>query len=173
MIPLLVAALAHSAAPSALPEGPALTQAVRTADEALFDLFFNRCDPPALAAMVAPDFRMYHDRDGVVATTGQAFVATYAEQCTARQAPDAWRSRRELVADSLHVDPVPGYGAIEEGDHLFYERRGDGPEQLVGRAHFVQLWRLEDGRWRLALVLSYAHRAAGAGAEPQGADAAR
>lgn len=170
---LLIAALMQGAAaaappppspapPVTLPEGSALTDAVREADRSLFDVFFMRCEPDALAAMVTPDFEMYHDRDGVVATSGQAFVALYAEQCAARRAdPQSWRSRRELVPDSLRVDPVPGFGAIEEGDHLFYERRGEGPERLAGRAHFVQLWRLENGRWRLARVLSYAHRAAG------------
>jgi len=165
MLPLILAALAQAAStpppPAPVPQGAALTDAVRAADTALFDLFFTRCDPAALAAMVTPDFEMYHDKGGVVATSGQAFVSLYAEQCAARAAtPDSWRSRRALVPDSLHVDPVPGYGAIEEGDHLFYERKGEGPERLAGRAHFVQLWKLEDGQWRLARVLSYAHQAA-------------
>ena len=41
-----------------------------------------------------------------------------------------------------------------------YERRGDGPERLVGRARFTQLWRLSVDGWRLARVFSYAHAAA-------------
>ncbi|MBC7047371.1 nuclear transport factor 2 family protein, partial [Salmonella enterica subsp. enterica serovar Heidelberg] len=95
----------------------------------------------------------------VVATSGAAFVALYAKQCEARKAPGAWRSRRALLPVSLRVDPVPGYGAIEEGDHFFYERRGDGPEKLVGRAHFVQLWKKAPDGWRVARILSYAHQA--------------
>ena len=65
-----------------------------------------------------------------------------------------------LVAESLNVHPVPGYGAIEDGEHLFYERQGEGPERLVGRARFTQLWRLSVDGWRLARVFSYAHAAA-------------
>ena len=66
------------------------------------------------------------------------------------------------MASSLNVEAIPGYGAIEEGDHLFYERQGDGPERLTGKAHFVQLWQLgEDNVWRLARVLSYSHAPAG------------
>ena len=61
---------------------------------------------------------------------------------------------------SLKVDPVPGYGAIEDGEHLFYERQGDGPEHLAGRARFTQLWRLTADGWRLARVFSYGHAAA-------------
>ncbi|WP_213979163.1 nuclear transport factor 2 family protein [Sphingomonas sp. dw_22] len=143
----------------AIPAGNALTAEIQAADIDFFATFFQGCDPARLGRMVTPDFEMYHDRDGVVATSGEAFVALYAKGCEAKKAPDAWRSRRELVAGTLHVDPVPGFGAIEEGDHIFYERQGDGPEKLVGRAHFVQLWRKAADGWRLARVLSYAHRA--------------
>jgi len=155
---LLILALAM-ADPIALPEGAALTEAVRARDAELFDLVFLRCDPDRLRTMVTSDFEMYHDRDGVVARSADAFVADYARSCRERQAPNAWRSRRELVAGSLNVHPVPGYGAIEDGVHVFYERQGDGPERLVGRARFTQVWALTPDGWRLARVLSYAHEA--------------
>jgi hypothetical protein len=160
LFPLILAAAQAAATPPALPEGPALTEAIRARDAALFTLVFEACEPERLRAMVTPDFEMYHDRDGVVATTGEAFVGAYATSCAARGAPDAWRSRRELVAETLSVHPVPGFGAIEDGEHVFYERRGNGPERLVGRARFTQLWRLTPDGWRLARVFSYGHRAA-------------
>jgi hypothetical protein len=118
--------------------------------------------------MLTPDFEMYHDRDGVVATNAEALVADYDRSChEKRRQRDAWHSRRELVASSLNVHPVPGYGAIEDGEHLFYEWQGaaQGPEEsagrLVGRARFTQLWKLTVDGWRLARVFSYAHAAAG------------
>lgn len=66
-----------------------------------------------------------------------------------------------LVQSSLHVDPIPGWGAMEVGDHLFYERHGaTGPEKLVGKAKFAMVWVLgADGHWRVSRVLSYAHEA--------------
>jgi hypothetical protein len=155
---LLTLAIAM-ADPVALPEGPALTEAVRARDATFFDLAFLGCDPERLRTMVTDDFEMYHDRDGVVARSAEPFIADYARSCRERQAPNAWRSRRELVAGSLNVHPVPGYGAIEDGVHVFYERRGDGPERLVGRARFTQIWALTADGWRLARVLSYAHEA--------------
>lgn len=117
--------------------------------------------------MLTPDFEMYHDRDGVVATSADAFVRDYARSCRERRASDAWRSRRELVPASLRVDPVPGFGAIEDGEHLFYEWRGaaqgseDQAGRLVGSARFTQLWRLTPDGWRLARVFSFAHGPAG------------
>lgn len=104
---------------------------------------------------------MYHDRGGVVAHSAEAFVVDYRKSCTEKLKPDAWRSRRELVAASLKVDPVPGFGAIKEGDHVFYARKGDGPEKKAGLAHFVQLWALTPDGWKLSPNLSYGHVAAG------------
>jgi hypothetical protein len=109
--------------------------------------------------MVTDDLEFVHDKDGFQYHDGKSLVADYARQCEAKKAPDAWRSRRELVAGSMHVDPVPGYGAIEEGDHVFYERQGDGPEKLVGRAHFVQLWQHTPTGWKVARIFSYRHQA--------------
>ena len=153
MLPLALALI------FAAPAEPDLTAQIAAADTALFSLFFEGCDPAKMATMVTDDFEMFHDKDGLVFTTGAALVAGYAKQCEAKKAPDAWRSRRELVPGTMHVEPVPGYGAIEEGDHVFYERQGNGPEKLVGRAHFVQVWQQSPTGWRLARVLSYSHRA--------------
>ena len=62
-----------------------------------------------------------------------------------------------LVRSSLAVDPVPGHGAIETGEHLFYERKGEGPEKLVGRARFAIVWRLDPDGWKMSRALSYSH----------------
>ena len=159
MLLALLLAAAPAAAAVVLPEGPALTEAVRARDAELFALAFEGCDPARLRTMLTPDFEMYHDRDGVYARSADDFVNDYARSCAERRAPNAWRSRRELVAPTLGVHPVPGYGAIEDGEHVFYERRGDGPERLAGRARFTQLWALTPDGWRLARVFSYAHRA--------------
>ena len=151
-------ALALAAAVQVPQTGPALTQAIAARDAALFETFFSECDPAKMAGFLTPDLEFYHDKSGVTARSAKDFVDLYRKQCAARQAPGAWHSRRELVAASLNVEAIPGYGAVEEGDHLFYERQGDGAEHLAGKAHFVQLWQLgEDNVWRLARVLSFSH----------------
>jgi hypothetical protein len=152
----LILALAQAVT---LPQGAALTEEIRAADAVFFRTYFEACDPAKIEAMVTPDIEMYHDKAGFIFTSAEAFVADYAKGCEEKKAPDAWRSRRELVPSSLRIDPVPGFGAIEEGDHLFYERKGDGPEKLVGKAHFVQVWQRAADGWRLKRVLSYAHQA--------------
>ena len=157
MIAVILAAAASAAVP--MPEGPALRSSIAARDAEMFELFFEGCDPARLRTMLADDLEFYHDKDGFVFKSADEMVAAYAKTCAERRKPDAWRSRRELVAASLIVDPVPGHGAMEAGDHLFYERKGDRPERLAGRSRFNMVWKWDNGSWKLSRVLSYAHHA--------------
>ena len=161
---LALAAAAQVQAPApavTVPEQPALTEQIAARDAEFFKLFFEGCDPARVRTMIADDIEMYHDKGGFVWRGADGVIADYAKSCADRRKPGAWRSRRELVRATLRVDPVPGHGAIEDGAHLFYERQGEGPERLAGRARFTQLWILgSDGGWRLARVFSFAHEKA-------------
>jgi hypothetical protein len=153
---VIAAAPAFAADPVALPEPAALRAQITARDQELFDVLFEQCAPEKMRALVTDDFEFYHDKDGAT-FGGETFVAGYEKMCTERQKPDAWRSRRRPVEGTLTVDPVPGFGAIHAGEHVFYERQGDGPQKLVGRARFANLWKLTPDGWRLARVLSYSH----------------
>jgi hypothetical protein len=152
---------AVSAAANTPPVSPAeLTASIRNRSQAVFDAAFGTCDLVALRALVADDMEFYHDKGGVVARSGSEFVAAIDKRCEGSKAPDSYRSRRELVEDSLEVYPIPGYGAMEAGTHRFYERRGDGPESLAGIAEFAHVWQQVNGQWKLSRVMSYGHRPA-------------
>ena len=166
MFGFALAALAATSVP--MPEAALLRASIEQRDAELFELFFVGCDPARLRMMLADDLEFYHDKDGFVFKSGDAMVAAYAKTCAERAKPDAWRSRRELVRSTLLVDPVPGYGAMEAGDHLFFERKGDGPERLVGHARFTQVWKWQGDRWVLSRVLSYSHSVAGEQGQPSG-----
>jgi hypothetical protein len=143
-----------------IPAQPALTEQIAARDAEFFALFFTGpCDSAKFRSYLADDVEFYHDKGGFNVRKPEDFVAIFEENCAGRKDPKAWRTRRELVRSSLRVDPVPGHGAIEAGEHLFYEREGvDGAEALAGRALFAQLWVLGgDGQWRLSRVFSYAH----------------
>ncbi|WP_269714496.1 nuclear transport factor 2 family protein [Caulobacter sp. NIBR2454] len=146
-----------AAAAGVIPTGSELKETLTKRDAEFFELFFQGCDAPRLRTMVTDDFEFFHDKDGLIATSGDQFVADYAKGCVEKQKPDAWNSRRELTPGTMKVWPAGGYGAFEQGDHVFYERKGKGPYKLVGKASFTQVWKLEDGVWKLARVLSYAH----------------
>jgi hypothetical protein len=161
LLPLLAAAAAATPGPPVnVPPQPQLTQQIHDADAALFKLFFEGpCDSARFRSMITDDIEFYHDKEGFNVRKPADFVGMFEERCAKLADPAATRQRRELVESSLHVDPIPGWGAMEIGDHLFYERQGvKGDWQLVGRASFAMVWVLgTDGRWRISRVLSYSH----------------
>lgn len=153
MLSLLAALAAISVV---VPNEPVLTKAIAARDAVLFDVMFEQCDPAALATIVTDDMEFYHDKGGAMGR--DAFITDYAKSCAAKRAPEAWRSRRQLVAETLKVYAIPGFGAVEEGTHLFYERRGEGVERLTGKARFSILWKLgPDGQWLMSRTFSIDH----------------
>lgn len=155
----LAAAPVFAADPVTLPEPAALYEQITARDRELFDVLFEQCAPEKMRALVTADFEFYHDKGG--ATLGaDKFVADYARMCEERRKPDAWRSRRKPVEGTFAVDPIAGFGALHTGEHQFFERQGEGPQSLAGRAKFANLWKLTPDGWRLTRVFSYSHGAA-------------
>ena len=157
MLLSILALAAVQPAPVQLPPQEELSKAIAARDAELFHLAFEGCDAARLRTMVTDDLEFYHDKGGLTYRSGDEMALDYAKKCAERAKAGAYRSRRELVRSSMHVDPVPGHGAMQTGEHLFYERQGDGPEKLVGRARFAHVWRLEGGVWKISRVLSYGH----------------
>jgi len=152
------AAVAENPATEPQPDPAQLRETILALDARLFDAVFVTCDTQALAELVGDDLEFYHDRSGLTARSGKEFIDGVARNCAGRDQPGSYRSRRELVAASLQVYPVPGFGAMQLGSHRFHERQDDGPETHVGSADFAMVWRHAQGRWQLTRVLSYAHR---------------
>jgi hypothetical protein len=148
------------AAVPALPTGAALQEAVSARSSEFFRIFFDECDPERLATFYAPDFEFYHDRGGR-SVGGDVEVRTYKARCAARLRPGATLLRRELLRGSQRIFPIPGFGAIEEGEHLFYTRRPDQRERLTSRGRYLQVWQLSPAGWRLTRVMSFAHERVG------------
>jgi hypothetical protein len=162
LLPLLAAAVQAAAAPPpvTIPPQPELTRQIEQADAELFKLFFEGpCDSARFRSMITDDIEFYHDKGGFNVRKPEDFVGQFKDRCAKLADPASWRQRRELVESSLHVDPIPGWGAMEIGDHVFYERKGpQGEWKLVGKASFSMVWVLgRDGKWRVSRVLSYAH----------------
>ena len=127
-------------------------------DRKLFDAVFNTCDTQALAGLVTDDFEMYHDKGGLVSTSGAQFVENIRGMCERQKTGEDYRARRELVEGSLEVYPLNNYGAVEVGVHRFYKRTPGQPDKLVEIAKFTQVWKKEASGWKLARVLSYDHK---------------
>ena len=128
-----------------------LQHTLSSLDGALFDSF-NRCDLEKFAAFFAEDVEFYHDKGGVTLSRRSLVESVRDNVCG--------KVRREVVAGSVEVHPIPGYGAVQMGAHRFYES-GAGPGAgPVGAARFIHLWQHKDGAWRITRVISYDHGSA-------------
>lgn len=143
------------------PEGSKeLTEAIAKADEALFHNFFDTCDVPKVAALVADDLEFFHDKGGLTNTTGASFVEDMQKKCERQKTGEDFLSTRVLDRDSLRVYPLNDYGAVETGTHRFYAIVEGEPNRLTETAQFLMIWKQVDGAWKLARVVSYDHRLA-------------
>lgn len=154
---VLLAALALATSPGQAQQRPpstGLTRIILAQDSALFAAF-NACDTVALARFFAPDVEFYHDKTGLT-TSRDSNVAVIAERCRRVAKGAALPMRRELVVEGTEVYPVPGYGAIQVGRHLFSEvKPGESTPKTEFR--FVHLWHQVGSGWELARIVSYGH----------------
>jgi CubicO group peptidase (beta-lactamase class C family) len=132
-------------------------QVLEEKDRLLFDIGFNTCDMKQFEQLLSDDFEFYHDTDGITPSK-----AAFLEDMRNGLCKGGYQSRRELVKGSLQVYPLKNkdglYGAIQTGEHRFYEGEKGKDEHFASLATFAHLWRLENGDWRLSRVLSYNHQ---------------
>lgn len=124
----------------------ALFQTMADLDRQMFDAY-NNCQLDRFAPLFDEKVEFYHDQGGV--TVGSAKLVEQLKANICGKVP------RELVAGSLKVYPMNGYGAVVMGVHHFYQK-ASGPEP-TGIAQFVHLWENKGGAWKVTRVISYDH----------------
>ncbi|HWW97435.1 MAG TPA: nuclear transport factor 2 family protein [Edaphobacter sp.] len=122
-----------------------LTQAITALDKQLFDAY-NTCNIERLGTFFTDDLEFYHDKTGLAVGKQPFLDAIKTNICG--------KVTRELVAGSLEVYPLHGYGAVEIGVHRFHH---PGDNSNVGEAKFIHLWQYKDGAWKISRVISYDH----------------
>ena len=142
----LASALATQPGQFVLGQSPSneLFNQIAALDTALFEAY-NKCDLEKQGSFLAEDVEFYHDKGGLLTSRRKVMEAIKANICG--------RVSRELVAGTMQVYPIPGYGAIETGTHRFHNRQ----EGTTGESKFLHIWQNKDGQWKLTRVVSYAH----------------
>jgi len=135
---------------------PAMVEALEEKDRELFEAVFG-CKPDLLVPMVADDFEFLHDKHGMTATAGAQFIASIRDMCEGQETGRKFRARRELVPGTLSTHALDKYGAMQMGTHRFYALQPGKPDLLTETGRFIDVWKLEDGAWKLARVISYDH----------------
>ena len=126
---------------------PALFAAIAHMDSVTFDAF-NAHNTDLLKNVFSENVRFYNDGSGTTDYT-QTMTSFHA---MFEQTKDI---RRELVPGSLQVYNVKDYGAIEEGDHRFIHM--ENGQTITGLFHFITIWQLEQGNWKMTEVVSLGH----------------
>lgn len=131
--------------------------AIKTADSLLFSVGFNTCDISQFEKLVSDSFEFYHDEAGITSSKKEFIAGIENGLCKLD-----YKARRELTAGTMEVYVLKKdgkiYGAVQNGQHIFYALEKGKPEYITSRAKFTHLWLLENGVWKLSRGLSYDHQ---------------
>ena len=136
----------------------ALVQTILSKDSLLFNVGFNTCNISQFEALLSEHFEFFHDKSGV--SDRNKFLNDLQNGLC--KSPENYQSRRELIPGSSQVFPLYEngklYGAIQTGEHRFYENMKGQKERFASTAKFTHVWILENGNWKLKTSLSYDHQ---------------
>ncbi len=166
MLAALALALAQTTAVLPMPEMATAKERIEQRDAELFWFAFEGCDAGEVSTRITDDFRMVHDKGGLVAASGAAFTAMIADGCEARAEGgrnEGYKNRRLLVPGTDTITPLGDWGMLHRGEHSFYELRqrpagaygeGDpgGPTWvMVGGARFINIWQWDGANDRFVM----------------------
>lgn len=120
-----------------------LYQTISNLDSTFFNAY-NTCDIAKQAEFYSDSIEFYHDKGGLTTSKQQILEAIKKNICG--------KVTRELVKGSIEVSPIPGYGAVEIGMHMFHNNQEK--DQIPHPSRFVIIWRNKDGRWTITRVIS-------------------
>jgi ketosteroid isomerase-like protein len=146
--PATPAAVRDAPVTATIPTDPvALRDLVLDLDRRMFAAY-DAHDVDALMAFFAPELEFFHDTGGLLdhAAVRAGFTNVFANNRDIR---------RELIPEATVVHPIAGYGALQFGRHRFCHTENGRPD--CGTFGFVQVWRLQDGRWQVTRELSFGH----------------
>ena len=105
---------------------------------------YNTCDIDKQADFYSDSIEFYHDHGGLTTSKQDILAGTRRNICG--------KVTRELVKGSVDVSPIPGYGAVEIGMHMFHNNQEK--DQIPRPSRFVIIWRNKDGKWTITRVIS-------------------
>jgi CubicO group peptidase (beta-lactamase class C family) len=135
-----------------------LYKTIMSKDSLLFEVGFNTCAINQFEDLLSEKFEFFHDKDSI--SYKKEFLSNFRNGLC--KSPTTYQSRRELIAESTEIYPLYKknvlYGAIQKGNHKFYETIENTKESFASTAKFTHIWLLENGAWKLNKGLSYDHQ---------------
>lgn len=112
--------------------------------DSIFFHVYNTCDMATQASIYSDSIEFYHDTGGLTTSKEQLLESTRKNICG--------KVTRELVRGSIEVSPIPGYGAVEIGQHKFHNN--EEKNAVPKASKFVVIWKNENGKWKMTRVIS-------------------
>ena len=126
-----------------------LFQEIANMDHVLFSAF-NNGEMEKIKSLFTEDLEFYHDKGGLSGYESNM-------EAIGRLTTGEIKIRRALIPDSMKVFPIPDFGAIQEGQHDFFETLPGQAERKTGTFKFIHIWKETDDGWKIARVVSYDH----------------
>ena len=137
LISLISFSLSHS-------QSQELDEIIVKLDSTFFDAY-NNCNIAKQEEFYSDSIEFYHDKGGLMTSKKQLIEDTKKYICG--------KVKRELVKGSIEVSPVPGYGAVELGSHMFHNNQEK--DHIAVPSKFIIIWRNKDGKWTITRVISF------------------
>ncbi len=112
-------------------------------DSILFDAY-NNCKMNISEELYSDSIEFYHDRGGLSTSKKGLLEALKNNICG--------KVTRHLITGSIEVSPIPGYGAVEIGEHSFHNNQE--PDAPSKPSRFVVLWQYKNNKWQVREVIS-------------------
>jgi hypothetical protein len=115
--------------------------------DSIFFAAYNNCtlQLDKYAAFYSDSLEFYHDKGGLSTSKQDVVEGTKKNICG--------KVTRELVKGSVEVYPIPGYGAVEMGLHMFHnnQEKQTGPPKV---SKFIIFWQQINKEWKITKVVS-------------------
>lgn len=118
--------------------------------DSIFFSAFNSCDTVTYRQYLTNDFEFYHDLGGLHYLDEE--MQSMREMCQRNS-----HIRRQLLKNTLQVQKLGNYGALEIGVHRFYHTNPGQSERVSGTYKFIHVWQKKDNVWKISRVISYDH----------------
>lgn len=155
----MICILFFSQSPAQLAKTDPLYRTIMSKDSLLFSVGFNTCNIGQMESVLSDRLEFYHDKVGF--SDKKKFISDFRNGLC--KDPATYQSRRVLVDKSTQIYPLykdgKVYAALQNGDHLFYEKEKNKKEKLVGEAKLTHFWLLENDDWKLLRSFSFDHHA--------------
>lgn len=112
--------------------------------DSLFFHAYNTCDIAKQAEFYSDTIEFFHDKSGLDTSKKRILENTRKYVCG--------KVTRELVPGSIEVSPLPGYGAVELGMHMFHNSQEKAATPRPSR--FMIIWKNTGTKWQITKVIS-------------------